>query len=67
MGRTTITCTKNGANAPADILEQNTRFLKVVMVAMSDMPISMYKKDPNDAFYVGNAAGLEFTRTGDRE
>ncbi len=65
MDRTTITCSKSGVNAPADILEQNPRFMKVVMVAMNDMPIRMYKKDPNDAFYVGNAAGLEFTSTGE--
>ncbi|MEE8113690.1 MAG: hypothetical protein V3T23_04990 [Nitrososphaerales archaeon] len=65
MNRTTITCTNNGANAPADILEKSDRFMKVVMVAMTDMPISMYKNDPNDAFYVGNAAGMEFTSTGD--
>jgi hypothetical protein len=65
MNRTTITCTSNAANAPADILEKNDRFMKVVMVAMTDMPISMYKKDPRDAFYIGHAAGLEFTSTGD--
>ena len=65
MDRTIIISTNSGTNAPADILEKSDRFMKVVMVAMKDMPISMYKKDPNDAFYVGNAAGMEFTSTGD--
>lgn len=65
MDRTTITATSSGINASADILEKSDRFMKVVMVAMTDMPISMYKKDPHDAFYVGNAAGMEFTSTGD--
>ncbi len=65
MDRTIIVSTNTGANAPADILEKSDRFMKVVMVAMTDMPISMYKNDPNDAFYVGNAAGMEFTSTGD--
>lgn len=65
MNQTTITSTKSGINAPADILEKSDKFMKVVMVAMKDMPISMRKKDPNDAFYVGHAAGLEFTSTGE--
>lgn len=65
MDRTTITCTSNGANAPADILEKSDMRMKVVMVAMTDMPITMFKQTPHDAFYVGNAAGLEFTSTGE--
>lgn len=65
MDRTTVTCSSNAAAAPADILEKSDRFMKVVMVAMTDMPIKMYKQDPIDAFYIGHAAGLEFTSTGD--
>lgn len=65
MDRTTVTCVSNSANAPADILDKNDRVMKVVLVAMTEMPISMRKKNPNDAFYVGNAAGLEFISTGD--
>jgi len=65
MDRTIITSSISGVTAPADILEKSDKFMKVVMVAMKDMPISMYKKDPNDAFYVGNEAGLEFISTGD--
>lgn len=65
MNRTTITCSSNGANAPADILEKSNKFMKVIMVAMIDMPIKMHKNDPHDAFYVGFEAGLEFTSTGD--
>ena len=65
LERTTVVCSSNAATAPADILEKSDRFMKVVMVAMTDMPISMHKNDPHDAFYVGYAAGLEFTSTGD--
>lgn len=65
MPKTTIICTRLGAHAPADILEKRDRFMKVVMVAMTDMPISMYKKTQYDEFYVGSVAGLEFTSTGE--
>lgn len=65
MDRTTITCSETGINAPADILEKRDRFLKVVMIAMTGLPISLHKRDPHDAFYVGNAAGMEFTSTGE--
>lgn len=65
MDKTTITCVSNSANAPANILDKNDRFMKVVLAAMTDMPISMHKKNINDAFYIGYAAGLEFISTGD--
>lgn len=65
MEQTLIISSESGINAPADILEKSDRRMKVVMVAMTDMPITMYKKTQHDEYYVGSMAGMEFISTGD--
>jgi len=48
----------------ADVLDKTSRRLKVA-VDGSDMSITLTKKDPHDRYYIGTAAGYEFTSTGD--
>ena len=64
MGRTTITCTDTDQVMGADVLDKTGRRLKVA-VDGSNMSITLTKKDPHDRYYIGTAAGYEFTSTGE--
>lgn len=63
MDRTTITCTDTDQIMDADVLDKTSRRLKVA-VDGSNMCITLTKNDPNDRYYIGTAAGYEFTSTG---
>ena len=64
MNQTNVTCTRNDNVAVADILEKNSRKLRLVMVG-SNIAIELYKQTPHDTYYVGHMSGLEFTSTGE--
>ncbi|KKN24849.1 hypothetical protein LCGC14_0890890 [marine sediment metagenome] len=63
MDRTTVTCTDTNQTMGADILNKSDRRLTVA-VDGTEMSIALTKRDPYDKYYVGTAAGFEFTSTG---
>ena len=54
-----LICTNNGLSKPAEVLNENDKYLKVV-VEGTTMTIELTRTDLNRP-YVGNKAGLEFT------
>lgn len=64
MNQTKLTCTRNENEATADILEKNSRRLRVVMVE-TNITIELFKQTPHDTYYIGYMSGLEFTSTGE--
>lgn len=63
MGKTTVKCIDTNKVIGADILSRNDRSLKVALDGTT-LTLTLYKRTPTDALYVGNASGLEFTSTG---
>ena len=59
MDTITLTCTNNGKTKDAEILQQNDKYLKVV-VEGTQITIEMFRQDVNIP-YKGHTAGLEFT------
>ena len=53
-----ITCTNNGKTKLADILQQDDKYMKVVIKG-TQIGIEMFRKDVNIP-YIGHTAGLEF-------
>lgn len=64
MKQTKLICTRNDNEAIADILEKNSRNLRVVMIG-SNITIELFKKTPHETYYIGHMSGLEFTSTGE--
>lgn len=64
MDKTEVTCTDTDQVMGADVLDKSSRRLKVA-VDGSNMSITLTKKDPHDRYYIGSAAGFEFTSTGE--
>ena len=59
MDTITLTCTNNGKTKGAEVLQQNDKYLKVV-VEGTQITIEMFRQDVNIP-YKGHTAGLEFT------
>ena len=59
MDTITLTCTNNGKTKDAEGLQQNDKYLKVV-VEGTQITIEMFRQDVNIP-YKGHTAGLEFT------
>ena len=59
MDTITLTCTNNGKTKDAEVLQQNDKYLKVV-VEGTQITIEMFRQDVNIP-YKGHTAGLEFT------
>ena len=59
MEKIEITCTNNGKSKIAEVLQQNDKYLKVV-VEGTQITIEMFRQDVNIP-YKGHTAGLEFT------
>ena len=58
MEKINLTCTNNGKSKPAEVLQKNDKFMKVVLEG-TQITIELHRKDLNKA-YVGHTAGLEF-------
>ena len=54
-----ITCTNNGKTKTAEVLQQNDKYMKVV-VEGTQIAIEMFRQDVNKP-YIGHTGGLEFT------
>ena len=59
MEQIEITCTNNGKTKTAEVLQQNDKYMKVV-VEGTQIAIEMFRQDVNKP-YIGHTAGLEFT------
>ncbi len=59
MEQIEITCTNNGKTKTAEVLQQNDKYMKVV-VESTQITIEMFRQDVNKP-YIGHTAGLEFT------
>ena len=59
MDTITLTCTNNGKTKDAEVLQQNDKYLKVV-VQGTQITIEMFRQDVNIP-YKGHTAGLEFS------
>ena len=53
-----ITCTKNGKTKMAEVLNQNDKYIKVVLEG-TQISIEMFRDTVNKP-YTGHTAGLEF-------
>ena len=58
MEKIIITCTNNGKTKVAEILNQNDKYVKVVLEG-TQIAIEMFRETVNTP-YVGHTAGLEF-------
>ena len=54
-----ITCTNNGQTKTAEVMQQNDKFIKVVLEG-TQITLELFRQDVNKP-YVGHTAGLEFT------
>ena len=54
-----ITCTNNGQTKTAEVMQQNDKFMKVVLEG-TQITLELFRQDVNKP-YVGHTAGLEFT------
>ena len=54
-----ITCTNNGHTKTAEVMQQNDKFMKVVLEG-TQITLELFRQDVNKP-YVGHTAGLEFT------
>ena len=59
MEQIEITCTNNGKTKTAEVLQQNDKYMKVV-VEGTQIAIEMFRQDVNKP-YIGHTGGLEFT------
>ncbi len=59
MEQIEITCTNNGKAKQAEVLQQNDKYMKVV-VEGTQITIEMHRQDLNKP-YIGHSVGLEFT------
>ena len=59
MEQIEIICTNNGKTKTAEVLQQNDKYMKVV-VEGTQIAIEMFRQDVNKP-YIGHTAGLEFT------
>ena len=58
MEKITITCTNNGKTKEAEVLNQNDKYVKVVLSG-TQLFIELYRDDVNIP-YTGRTAGLQF-------
>jgi len=54
-----LICTNNGLSKPAEVLNENDKYLKVVVEGTA-MTIELYREKLSEP-YVGHKAGLEFS------
>ena len=59
MDMITITCTNNGKTKKAEVLNQNDKYMKVVLEG-TQITIELFREDVNKP-YVGHTAGLKFS------
>tara|TARA_B100000424_G_scaffold248665_1_gene221966 strand:- start:162 stop:356 length:195 start_codon:yes stop_codon:yes gene_type:complete len=58
MKQIEIECTNNGLTKKADVISENDKYLKVVVVG-TQIPIELFREDVNMS-YIGHKSGLEF-------
>lgn len=63
FNQTLVTCSQNGKAVLGDILQKTDKALKVALVG-TNLTINL-QKDLHKKLYIGNAAGLEFTSSGE--
>ena len=59
MEKIVLTCTNNGKTKDAEIIQQNDKYMKVVIEG-TQITIELFREDVNMS-YIGHTAGLEFT------
>ena len=59
MEKIVLTCTNNGKTKDAEIIQQNDKYMKVVIEG-TQITIELFREDVNKP-YVGHTAGLKFT------
>ncbi len=59
MEKIVLTCTNNGKTKDAEIIQQNDKYMKVVIEG-TQITIELFREDVNKP-YVGHTAGLKFS------
>ena len=58
MEKIVLTCTNNGKTKDAEIIQQNDKYMKVVIEG-TQITIELFREDVNMS-YIGHKSGLEF-------